>query len=224
MKRFVLGTLFALLLSGCAPSDVPAPVPAAGTSSTPTSLAALVPSPAPVRYGSDKVPVGTFVYYDDFEKGFDDWELPPAPAADTVGLRALKAPACGGLWTVHIGLPEQKPYIPSVGSFMLSKKAPLDLSKAQKPWFKYDVKGVTFPAEALDLTAEIRPPGGDWQPVGRRIVGGYVFMASIGADLTAYAGQKLGLRFVATLKPGQDASKGIWLDDVVVIEPAGSAN
>ncbi len=175
-----LAPLLLSLLLGCAPEE--APQPGLASNAPPRSLAGLLPSPSPQVFGSDRIPVGRFVYYEDFEKGFDGWALPPAPAG--VALRPLKAPACGGLWTVHLGLPGQQPYVPVAGHHVLTKRRPLDLRQARRPKLKYDVKGLTYPAEALDLTAEVRSVGGLWQPIGRRIRGGYMFMASIVAALT----------------------------------------
>lgn len=213
MRRLLL----ALLLLGCAPEEAPAP--AAETSAPPRSLAGLVPSPSPVLYGSDTIPIGAFVYYEDFEKGFRGWELPKDPTG--VALRALRAPACGGLWTVHLGLPGQREFAPVAGHHVLTKTAPLDLTRAKRPQLKFDVKGLTQPVEALHMTAEIRPPGGSWQPIGRPIKGGYMFVASIVADLTPWAGRFLGLRFVYDMAPAEAKTKGFYLDDIMVIEPQG---
>lgn len=209
--------LLPLLLAACAPA--PAGAPAAGGPTPPAATLAPPPSPfgPAVDYGSDKVPPGSFVFFEDFERGFDRWAMPDPKAQ--VAFRPLNALACGGLWTIMLGPEGGAEFTPAPGEHVLALKAPLDLTKARAPFLKYDVKGESSPAEALDLVAEIRGTDGAWTPVGRRVRGGYVFMASIGADLTAWAGQPVGLRFRATFAPGAGPMKGFMLDDVQVIEP-----
>lgn len=209
MTRCLL--VLSLLLAGCAPTPAPPPPPPAPTLAPPPAIGAAA------DYGSDKVPAGAFVFFEDFEKGFERWAMPDPSAA--VAFRPLEAPACGGLWTVLLGTRDHAPFTPTAGEHVLASKAPIDLSKAVRPFLKYDVKGVTHPAEALDLTAEVKGADGTWTPVGRRVRGGYVFMASIGADLTAWAGQRIELRFRATLGPTSEPTQGFYLDDVLIIEP-----
>ena len=211
MPRPVL--LLALLAAACAPQAAPPPPGAA--------LPTLAPVPSPfgpaVSYGSDPLPAGSFVFFEDFERGADRWTLPD-PAAP-VAFRVANVRACGGLYTILLGRADLAPYAPDAGEHVLALAAPLDLTKARRPFLKYDVKGTTTPATALDLVAEVRGADGAWTPVGRRVRGGYVFMASIGADLTPWAGQAVGLRFRAALAPGTAPTEGFYLDDVQVIEP-----
>jgi len=88
-----------------------------------------------------------------------------------------------------------------------------------KPVLKYDVKGLTSPAEAVSLTVEVRPAGQDWRQVGHGAQGDHVFVASQVADLTPFVGQQLGLRFHGVTRAGKGDSQGMYLDDVDVIEP-----
>ncbi len=212
--------LLAALATSCTALDATPPGQAVGAA----ALAAPIPTPSATStttsptFGSDPVPAGAFLFYEDFERGYDRWALPDASAAVT--FRKLNAPTCGGLWSILLGTADHARYTPAPGEHVLALKAPLDLSKAKKPFLKYDVKGVTFPAEAVELWAEIRGAGGAWTPVGRRVRGGYVFMASIGADLTAWAGQPIDLRFRARMTTGTEGAKGMYLDDVQVVEPS----
>lgn len=211
--RFPALLLLATLAAACGPQAGLAP---------PAALPTLAPAPTPfgpgAGFASDRIPAGPFLFFEDFEKGYDRWTLPdPAPA---VAFRSLNAPTCGGMWTILLGTADHGPFTPAPGEHVLALKAPLDLTKAKRPFLKYDVKGVTWPAEAVDLVAEVRTAGGLWTPVGRHVRGGYLFMASIGADLTPWVGQKPELRFRATMTAGEQASVGMYLDDVQVIEPA----
>ena len=207
--------LLALLAAACGPQEAAPPAPPA------PALPTLAPAPTPfgpaAGYGSDPLPTGAFVFYEDFERGFDRWTLPDAAAPVT--FRQLNAPTCGGLWTILLGTADHAPFVPTAGEHVLALKAPIDLGKARRPYFKYDVKGTTRPEAALDLVAELRGRDGAWTPVGRRVRGGYVFMASIGADLTAWAGQLVDLRFRAVLADGEGPSGGLYLDDIQIIEP-----
>lgn len=211
--------LLATLAAACSPPG--ASVPAgqavvAAASAAPTQAPTASPA-AQITNGSDPLPAGAFLFYEDFERGYDRWALPDASAAVT--FRPLNAPTCGGLWSILLGTADHARYVPTAGEHLLALKAPLDLTTAKKPFLKYDVKGVTFPAEAIDVRAEIRGEDGVWTPIGRRVTGDYVFMASIGADLSAWVGKRIGLRFRAVVTAGSGPSKGMYLDDVQVIEP-----
>jgi hypothetical protein len=218
--RFVPLLTTAALAMACSPAPTPVGPAAAGGGfgDAPGAYGPATPTTPDPVWGSDPVPAGSFLFYEDFEKGYDRWAMPD-PKAE-VAFRPLNAPTCGGLWSILLGTADHERYTPAAGEHVLALADPLDLTKAKRPFLKYDVKGVTFPETAIDLTAEVRPEGGAWTPVGRRIRGGYVFMASIGADLTAYAGQQVGLRFRATFTAGEAAAKGMYLDDVQVLEPS----
>jgi hypothetical protein len=179
-----------LLLAACTPAP-PAPVP--------------TPTPVPSQPSSDPVPTGKFLFYEDFEAGTDRWQLP------ATGWHPIMASSCGGKYAMILDL------APGDSSFSL--KQPLDLSTAVRPVLKYDVKGVTTPPDAVTVQAEIRPPGQDWRPVGHATHGDHVFVAGVVADLTAYAGQAIGLRFHATVGAAEAVYKGYYLDDIEVIEP-----
>jgi hypothetical protein len=184
-----------LLLAGCAPAPVI-------TAATPSPM-----PPVPVSANSDPVPAGKFLFYEDFENGTDRWELP------ATGWQLLNAFTCGGKYTML--LPDSGQ--PGESTFTL--KQPIDLAKAVKPVLKFDVKGLTTPEDAVVIQAELRPAGKDWQPLGHDARGNHVFVASVAADLTPYVGQAVGLRFHGVTKAGKADSKGMYLDDVAVIEP-----
>jgi hypothetical protein len=180
-----------------------------------------VPTPTPRPLAGTLPPVaGAFLFYEDFEKGMAGmkrWTI-SGPARD-VAWRLLEARTCGGQFTMHLGRPKQATFQAARGDSYLTLSAPLDLRTAKKPTLKYDVKGVANPPEAVRYQAEIRPAGGKWTPLGPVIEGRFVLMQSIYLDISRYAGQPLGLRFHAWTQPGREPSKGLYLDDVFVIEP-----
>jgi hypothetical protein len=178
-----------LLLAGCAPAPV---------------LPAASPTPPP---GADKVQPGKFLFYEDFENGTDKWELP------ATGWQILAAYSCGGKYSMLL------PDAGKPGTTTFTLKEPLDLAKAVKPFLKYDVKGLTNPATAVEVRAEIQPAGKAWLAIGHASQGDHAFVASQVADLVPYVGQAVGLRFVGTTRDGTADSKGMFLDDVAVIEP-----
>lgn len=180
-----------LLVASCAPAPV---------------ITAATPSPSP-SVNPDMAPSGKFLFYEDFENGTDKWELP------ATGWQILAAYSCGGKYTMLL------PDAGKPGETVFTLKEPLDLAKAVKPVLKYDVKGLTNPATAVELRVEVKPAGKDWLAVGHTTQGDHVFVASQIADLVPYVGQAIGLRFVGTTRDGKADSKGMYLDDIAVIEP-----
>jgi hypothetical protein len=183
-----------LFLAGCAPT---ATLPAPGLSAVGT----------PAATNADRVPAGKFLFLEDFEGGTARWELP------ATGWRLLNAMSCGGLYTMLL------PDAGQPGESVFTLKEPLDLKAASKPVLKFDVKGLTSPEDAVVIQAEVRPEGKDWQPLGHDARGNHVFVASVVADLAPFAGQAVGLRFHGVTKAGKADAKGMYLDDVAVIEP-----
>ncbi|MDB5099360.1 MAG: hypothetical protein JWM80_3781 [Cyanobacteria bacterium RYN_339] len=186
--------LLLVCLAGCAP---------AATFQPPNPAA----SGPPVATNADLVPTGKFLFYEDFENGTEKWELP------ATGWQLLNAYSCGGKFTMLL------PDTGRPGESYFTLRAPLDLGKLVKPLLKYDVKGLTTPEDATVIQAEVRPPGQDWRPLGHDARGNHAFAAAVVADLKPYAGQTVGLRFHGTTKAGQADTKGMYLDDVGVIEP-----
>ena len=127
----------------------------------------------------------------------------------------------GGIVFAHlVGVGRTKAqHLGDPGESTFTLKEALDLKTAIKPVLKFDVKGLTSPEDAVVIQAELRPAGQDWQPLGHDARGNHVFVASVVADLQPYAGQTVGLRFRGVTKAGKADSKGMYLDDVAVIEP-----
>lgn len=211
--RFALLMIFAL--AACTPTVAP-PVP--GASSSPDiSLIGSLPSASPSAVSGDVVPAGAFLFYEDFEQSTDRWTLPDSPAP---GWRLLQAFTCGGAYTMHVGLPEQAPFTPQAGESTFVTARAIDLTKGKTPKLKFDLLGTATPASALTIHPEVREPGGAWTALGAPLTAQYVTMRSIVRDLTPYAGKKIELRFRAVMEAGQAETKGLFLDDIQVIEPA----
>lgn len=206
--------LLALLAAGCAE---PAAAPVAPSASALPSLIASVPTPAPTAKPALAVPAGAFLFFEDFERGVDRWELPEG--AEKPQWRQLQAYTCGGAYTMLLGRPKASPYVPAEGASILALKAPIDLKKAVKPVLKFDVVASATPADALTVQPEVKAGEGDWQPLGEAVTASYPLMLPIVRELTPYVGQAIALRFRATMRAGSGETRGFYLDDVHVIEP-----
>ncbi|MEB3196743.1 MAG: hypothetical protein VKP62_06015, partial [Candidatus Sericytochromatia bacterium] len=164
---------------------------------------------------------GSFIFYEDFEKGLDRWNL--SGGSGGVGWTRLNAFTCGGAWTMLLGTPEWTPYREVVGEAFLTTKAPIDLAKANRPHLFFDVRGEAEPAEALATQAEVSPDGKVWQPIGEPTTARHRFVSTLFADLTPFRGSGLYLRFRARLQVRTAPTKGLLLDDIHLIEPDLSA-
>lgn len=187
-------------------------------------LGGLVPSPKPSRDPADVPPPGAlsgaFLFFEDLEHTGDRWAL--AGASGGVGFHRLKAPACGGLYTLHVGRADHAPFTPLPLKTTATLKAPLDLTKAKRPLLRYDVKGEFSPIGALSLQPYVQVDGGAWQPLGKPALGRYPTVMTRFVLLTPYAGHKVRLRFEATMKAGTGKTKGYYLDDIYVMETGKS--
>jgi hypothetical protein len=132
----------------------------------------------------------------------------------------LQAYACGGAYTMHVGLPEQAPFTPEAGESVLATRTPIDLRRGTSPRLKFDFLGTASPAAAMTMHVEARSPGADWKAVGEPVTAQYVTMRSIVRDLTPWAGTMAELRFRVVMQAGTAPSKGVFLDDIQVIEPS----
>jgi hypothetical protein len=199
--------LVALLLSGCAAAQPVVP---------PAPVASATPMPAPVgQQVSDNVPSGAFVFFEDFEAGTGRWTMPPS--AD-VGWRLLKAHTCTGDFSLLLGKDQQEPFTGSAQDRYVTLATGLDLSKARRPALKYDVLGHALPDGAVSMVVEVRPPGGDWQPLGDQRIADHPFALTFVSELTAWTGKTVDLRFHGTVKDVAEPSKGLYLDQIAVIE------
>lgn len=161
---------------------------------------------------------GSFLFYEDFEHGMKRWHV--QGGGDGVAWRLLEAHTCGGAFTMHLGKPKQAPYAAARGESYLVLTDGLDLTTAKRPTLKYDVKGVCDPISAITYEVELKPPGGAWRVVSPAVDGRFDGMRSLYLDLTPYAKKRVGLRFHAHVKPTQKPTKGLYLDDIHVIEAA----
>jgi hypothetical protein len=182
------------------------------------SLLDSVPSPHVTVPGDvGLAPAGAFLFYEDFEHGALRWDL--TRSGGPVGWYLLNASNCGGLYTMALGLKDQKAGKLTEGGWSVLTGPWIDLRKAKKPVLKFDVKGEVTPAEAVTVYTEVSKDGRAWQQVGYPTQARYMLMQTRVADLKAYVGTKVQLRFRAVWTPSRTDSKGLFLDDIHVIEP-----
>jgi hypothetical protein len=208
MRQLALALI--LLLPGCAAATPVTPAASSAPQPAATPIAALAPDLV-----SDVVPPGSFVFFEDFEAGTGRWQL---PAAADLGWRLLKAHTCTGEYSLLLGKDGQAPFTGSAQDSYVTLTQGLDLSKATNPLFKYDVLGKATPDGAVTFTVEVRAKGGDWKPLGEPRVANHAFALTYVSPLTEFAGQTVDLRFHGKIDQVQEPSKGLYLDQVAVIE------
>lgn len=179
-----------------------------------------MPTPEPTRAPDegDKLLIGTAFFHEGFETGADAWTLEGEIGG--VQWRRLEGNFCGGSFAMLVGLDGRSPFKDAEGELLLTLKTPIDLTGQTKPHVAYDVFGSANPADALVLQPEARRPGGTWQAVGKETYAEYP--RAVGhryADLTAYAGGPVELRFRAILAKADQPGQGLLLDDIRVLEP-----
>jgi hypothetical protein len=217
MKRF-LPVALALLVVACKPSEEkPATVPSPSATAI-MSLSEALPSvvPSPVMPKMPAPVAGRFVFFDDFENGFAKWKI--EGGADGLGWHHIKSKSCGGLYTMVLGTATNEPYTGGQAVSYLAAAAPIDLKGTKKPQLQYDLKGYTTPPEVIAIRPELRKPGGAWQPIGAVANARYAVVVTFTADLVPYAGGPVELRFKGEIKGSGQPNKGIFLDDVHVVE------
>lgn len=205
MKAPLLG---ALALAALAP--VPARV---------ASLADALPSPRPAATLPSMPPMalGKKLFHEDFEE-----DRPTFRASGTrsgVGWHRLRAAACGGRYTMVLGRAFNDVFTNAPATADLTLVKPLDLRRTRHPRLQYDLKGITYPPDLVEIRPWVRRPGGRWQAIGAVGQARYMFVATFTADLTPFRGGKLELRFRGVVKAGNKPNKGMYLDDIAVVEP-----
>ena len=211
------------LLLGC--QAAPAPAPAASNAVADLDLPGFgaTPGPTPTPDPGDAIPnvplAGSFLFFEDFEHGDARWTL--AGGANGIGWLLLHAPACGGDYTMLMGRPDQAPFAGASGEAVLTDTAGIDLTTARDPYMSYDVMGSFEPATAFTLTPELQDATGSWQPLGTPLAGRYPTVKTRIVLLKPYCGQVVHLRFRASFQAPYAATKGFYLDNVQVVEPAG---
>jgi hypothetical protein len=222
MKRPLLA-LLALSLLACKPSKeeqatAPSPSPSPSASAT-LSLAAALPSALPSTV-MPKMPTpvaGRFVFFDDFENDAAKWKTEGGKGG--VAWYRIKSKSCGGLYTMVLGTAKNEPFKHVETTAYVATARPVDLKGTVHPQLQYDLKGYTTPVEVLEIQPEIRVAGGAWQPVGAVATGQFPVVVTFTADLTPFAGKQIDLRFKGVVKGNEQPNKGIFLDDVHVVEP-----
>lgn len=212
MPRPLPLALLLVLGAGCS-----APEPT-GAPELPSFEASYHPLATPTPNGEPTPDVrlqGTFLFYDDFERGLDHWTIAGDPGG--VSWHRLNAYTCGGAWVMLFGKLDSSPF--SAGEATIGLKAPVDLTKARRPHLTYDVMGQATPETALTLQPEARRPGGEWRPVGSVAKARYSFGFTRFADLTPYVGGPVELRFKAVAQGLAKPAPGLYLDQVQVLEP-----
>lgn len=224
MVRPFLLTLGVVLLASTGLAEgrpQPAPAPAVALASTEPALKSLlnsVPSPMPIPVLPSMPPpaAGSFAFYEDFENGIARWKM--ANAANGLGWHHIKSKSCGGLYTVVLGRKENVEFSKERAEAYLVVTKPIDLRKSRKPQLQYDLKGATMPPEILTVTVEGRRPGGTWRPIGAKANARYAVVVTFTADLKPYIGGLLDLRFKGVVKGTDKLVKGMFLDDIHVVE------
>lgn len=201
-----------------AASGAAAPDGGASGSGKHLSLAALVPSPEP-SIVMPKMPTpiaGRFVFYDDFEKPNTKWKT--SRGKDGVAWFRIESKSCGGLYTMVLGKQDNSEFKGVATTAYMTTSAPVDLKGTKAPQLQYDLKGMTRPFETIGVHVEARRPGGAWKAIGAPAVARYPTVVTFTADLTEFAGGPMEMRFVGDVKAEDRPNKGMFLDDIHVVE------
>lgn len=186
-------------------------------------FAALLPSPRPSPDPGDRPPPGSlagpFLFYDDFEQAPARWRF--EGGADGVGFGRLRYLGCSGVYTLHAGRRDHAPFRPTPLTATATLEAPIDLTEARRPLLRYDVRGSAEPPDALVIQPQVRRQGETaWHDVGEPARARYPLMMTRYALLTPFTGARITLRFRARLAPGAGETRGVYLDEIQVIESA----
>jgi hypothetical protein len=130
----------------------------------------------------------------------------------------LRAAACGGLYTMVLGREHNDVFTNVAASCDLVLAQPISLKGMILPRLQYDLKGLCFPADLLTIRAYVRRPGGAWQAVGQPGHARYPLVVTFVADLAAFKGGPIELKFHGELKAGPKPNRGLYLDDVNVLD------
>jgi hypothetical protein len=208
--------LIALALAAASP--VPAPNPQA-PHLAPSLLDALPsPTPRPILPPMPSPMVGTWLLHEDFEHGMGHWRA--SGGSGDAGWHLLRAAACGGLYTMVLGRPHNDPFTNVAATAELTLAKPVDLTRLRKPHLQYDLKGLCFPYDLLAIRPYVRRPGQVWKPVGALGYARYPLVVTFAADLSAFAGGPIELMFRGEMHAGAKPNRGLYLDDVTVLETA----
>jgi hypothetical protein len=220
-RRFTYFFALLALTAGFAPGQgveaaTPAPTASLGTGPR-LNLSGALPSPTPDRTLPAMKPeiAGSFIFYEDFEKGAAKWT--PGIGKSGIGFHLLKAATCGGLYTMVLGEAKNPPTSFAREDVYLTLKAPIDLRKVKKAQLQYDLKGDVSPPDSATIIAEMRAVGGTWKPVAPKATARFPLVVTFTGELDAYLGKQVELRFHGVTRPAKQAGKGFYLDDVHVV-------
>jgi hypothetical protein len=218
----LLTVALAVALSACDVGQEKAPETPKAEVSPPISLLDALPSPTPDQTLPSMPPAiaGSFLFYEDFERGMDRWTI--AGGRDGIGWHLLKASTCGGLYTMVLGQKLNQATRLAVGESSLALKEAVGIPEQGEFQLKYDVKGIITPPEAASILAEIRPTGGAWQIIAPIATARFPLVVTFKADLTPFAGKSVNLRFRGTTQSTRDPQKGFYLDDIYIIRKRDS--
>ncbi|MEB3283864.1 MAG: hypothetical protein VKN33_01075 [Candidatus Sericytochromatia bacterium] len=209
-------------LSACDPGTEKNPQTPAPSLSAPISLLDALPSPTPDQTLPSMPPAmaGSFLFYEDFERGTERWEI--SGGKGEIGWHLLKASTCGGLYTMVLGHTLNQASRFARTSSLLSLKTDIAIPPQGQFQIKYDVKGNVTPPEAAIIQAEIRPENGTWIRIAPTASARFPLVVTFKADLAPFLGQTIGLRFRGTTETTQDPQKGFYLDDIHIIRKRDS--
>lgn len=167
---------------------------------------------------ADQVLLGKVLFWEDFETDLSRWTIDGS--AGVARWLRLEGNFCGGAFTMLFGLPDRAEFSDGAGVSTLTLNERIDLAGTVKPHLQYDVRGLSYPQDAVMVQAEARRPGGAWAPVGPVTVARYPSdMGYRAADLSPFAGGEAELRFKAYLSSLDRPTRGMLFDDVKIIEP-----
>ncbi|MDB5102034.1 MAG: hypothetical protein JWM80_6455 [Cyanobacteria bacterium RYN_339] len=176
------------------------------------------PTPRPVLPPMPSPMVGPTLFHEDFEQGMGRWHASAGPG--DAGWHLLRAAACGGLYTMVLGRDHNDVFTNVATTADLTLKMPLDLTRLRRPHLQYDLKGLCYPYDLLTIRPYARRPGGVWKPVGAAGQARYPLVVTFAADLTPFAGGLIELRFHGEMRAGSKPNRGLYLDDINVLETA----
>lgn len=220
--RLVAGAIGACLAAassfegGAAWAVPPSPFAPAPAFSLPPFHNPPKPTPTPdPREPAPPVPLeGAFYFLDDFEQDAHPWTQQADPGP---GWSLEYGTTCSGHWFMHVGRMGPQRDEPRDATMRLATW--IDLRKARHPMLTYDVLGDAKPEENVWLQPEVLAEGGAWEPVGTTSYGRYTTVKTRFADLMSYADKRVRVGFHARFNPPYQASRGLFLDNVQVIEP-----
>jgi hypothetical protein len=214
----LLGLLLLAACNGSSSEPAGSPSPSDTFKRGGLSLSDALPSPTPDQALPSMPPamMGSFVFYEDFERGMRRWRIDGGSKG--VGWHLLQASTCGGRFTMVLGRDKNPSARFAPSEARLTLQEPIQLPPKPPLQLKYDLKGVVSPPDAATVHTELRVGKGPWRSAGPSATARFPLMVSYRVDLTPFAGQTIGLRFRAVTRATADKHKGFYLDDIHVLQ------